>query len=430
MSDDRSRRPATMDAMVTPGQGMLRSAKVSVALAILLLGCGGGDGTGAGGSGGTGGGKGGAGAAGGSAGAGIAGTSGGGGTGGSVDTGGRGGSGATGGLAGTAGTGAAGSAGTGGAAGSAGTGGAAGSAGGSGAGGGTAGASGSSGGGTAGASGSGGSGGTAGASGSSGGGGTAGDAGGNGGGSGGTGARIVVEHGGGGGTGGGAGGGGTGGGGAGGCGGLKVDAETKTGTPTWTAQGWAVYVGPLGFASDPPATINAGFNAVWQPKHAFDDLANAFKSVVPHAPPYTTELSAGLTQANFQSTGCVPVSAFAAPSGLLISGLLIPAAGAPNGKSYEVSTSGPVINENALFIDADLIRNGVVIDPAFDSTYPSPATLYGDASLTGFRHMIINLGENTDFSGGASLDPGNYDFTIKITGKAGMTSQVLHFVVN
>ncbi|HMF39206.1 MAG TPA: hypothetical protein VKQ32_00865 [Polyangia bacterium] len=214
------------------------------------------------------------------------------------------------------------------------------------------------------------------------------------------------------------------------CAAPTIDAEIVTGTPAWTATRWAVYVAPLGYMTDPPTTTAASQAALWAPKHGYDAVQNLIKSLVPHAPPYDTELADGLAQTGYQDTGCVPASAFVAPSGVLISGMLIPSANAVNGTSFEVPTAGPVIPGGSLVFDADLIRNGVVIDPYFDSTYPDVATIYGDSTLTGFRHIIVNFGENTDFSAGATLSAGNYDFRIKISGPGGMTSQTIHFVVN
>jgi hypothetical protein len=379
---------------------MIKASRVSVVVFLVLAaGCSGGNGDG--GAAGTGGGAGGTGAAGtgGAAtgtGGGSAGTTGGGGVGG--------GTGGDGGVAGTAGGGTTGTAGgAGGVAGNAGrggggvAGGAGGVAGNAGRGGGVAGSSG-------------GAGGAAGAAGASGG------RGGRGGAGGGAGAAGAAGIG--------------GGGGAVSCAAPRIDPEVATGTPSWTATRWAVYVAPLGHATDPPTTTAASQIALWGSKHTYDAAMNVFKSAVPHAPPYTTELADGLAQAGFQDTGCVPASAFVAPSGVMISGMLIPSANAVNGTSFEVSTSGPVIAGSSLVFDADLSRNGVVIDPAFDSTYPSVGTIYGNANLTGFRHVLVNFGENDEWSGGATLAPGNYDFRIKISGPGGSTDQTIHFTVN
>jgi hypothetical protein len=208
-----------------------------------------------------------------------------------------------------------------------------------------------------------------------------------------------------------------------------VDPEQVTGTPNWTVVAWAVFVGPLGTINSPPGVIAASFSAVWAPKHAFDTAMNQFKSVVPHPPPYDGELSAGLAQTSFVNTGCVPAAAFQAPSGVLIAAILVPSATAPSGTSYEVSSSGPII-PGALTVDGDLLRNGVVIDPAFDSTSVTATALYG-TPYDGYRHLLFNFAENSDFSGGAALTAGNYAFRMKLSdGSGSATSQTVHFTVN
>ncbi len=215
------------------------------------------------------------------------------------------------------------------------------------------------------------------------------------------------------------------------CGAPTVDPEQVTGTPNWTAVAWAVFVAPLGTIDSPPATLAASESAVWAPKHVYDTGMNTFKSAVPHAPPYDGELAAGLAQTTFVNTGCFPASAFQAPSGVFVAGILVPSATAPTGSSYEVASDGPIIS-GELVVDGDLLRNGVVIDPAFDSTYPPAKTIYGGTvAYAGYRHMILNFAENSDFSGGAALTAGDYTFRVKISdGSGSSTSQLIHFTVN
>jgi hypothetical protein len=192
---------------------------------------------------------------------------------------------------------------------------------------------------------------------------------------------------------------------------------------------WAVFVAPLGTIDTPPASLNASFSAVWSPNHAYDTALNEFKSIVPHAPPYDGELAAGLAQTTFVNTGCLPASAFVAPSGVMISAILVPSATAPSGTSYEVPSPGPIIT-GTLGVDGDLLRNGVVIDPAFDTQYVKAAVLYG-TYYDGQRHVILNFAENSDFSGGAALTAGDYAFRVKINdASSGATSQTIHFTVN
>jgi hypothetical protein len=214
------------------------------------------------------------------------------------------------------------------------------------------------------------------------------------------------------------------------CGAPIVDPEQVTGSPNWTSVAWAVFVGPLGTANDSLTTLNATFSTVWKPNHAYDTGFDQFKSVVAHAPPYDGELASGLSQAGFASTGCVPASAFVAPSGVLISAILVPSATAPTGASFEVASPGPII-PGTLGVDGDLLRDGVVIDSAFDSQYVKAGALYGyTGAYDGHRHVILNFAENTDFSGGAALTAGDYAFRVKIgDGSGSMTSQTIHFTV-
>jgi hypothetical protein len=201
------------------------------------------------------------------------------------------------------------------------------------------------------------------------------------------------------------------------------------GKPNWTVVAWALFVAPFGKMSDPGTTLDASFSAVWAPNHAYDPGFNQFKSVVSHAPPYDGELLSGLAQTSFTNTGCVPASAFVPPSGVLWSAIMVPSASAPSGTSFEVSSPGPII-PGMFAVSGALIRDGLVVDPNWSSTYAAASKLYA-ANYDGFRHVILNFAENTDFSGGAALPAGNYAFKVYINdqGLSGSTTQTIHFTV-
>jgi hypothetical protein len=208
-----------------------------------------------------------------------------------------------------------------------------------------------------------------------------------------------------------------------------------TGTPSWTALSWAVYAAPVGTLANNGAEFTQTTTQVWSPDHVFDAAKNVIKSAVAHAPPYDSELPNGLTNAGFTNSGCFSASDWQAPGGIVVSTLLVPSATAPSDYSFETPTvSGPVIVISNLEVDADLFRNGTLVDPYFDSTYLKAAYVYDyqppfDVHAGGFRHLILNWGENDSFSGGATLGPGNYSFVVKISDFGNSTSQTISFQV-
>lgn len=214
-----------------------------------------------------------------------------------------------------------------------------------------------------------------------------------------------------------------------------VGAETVTGTPSWTASSWSVYAAPCGSVANNAYEFTQSTVKVWSPLHVLDSVKNTFKCAVAHAPPYTNELSDGLLAAGFQSSGCFLEKVWQAPSGLIVSTLLVASATAPMGVSFETpTTQAPIIDFSTLSIDADLYRDGVLIDPNFDSSYPKAAYVYDyqppfDTGSGGYRHLPLNFGENDSLSGGVALTPGNYSFVAKLSDGSNGTSQTVSFVI-
>jgi hypothetical protein len=214
-----------------------------------------------------------------------------------------------------------------------------------------------------------------------------------------------------------------------GCGAPTVDPEVITkGAPSWKLAELAIYHAPVGSTVDNGAEANQSLDAVFTPKHVFDTQLGLMKSAEPHDPPYDTEVATGLVQAGFQNSGCVSMADLVAPSGILISMNLVPSASAKTAKSFEQPGGGPVISFALLNIDGDLYQGTTLVDPNFDSAFPAAGAVYGDLSIGGYAHLLLNWGENQAVSPNP-LTPGSYSLQIALDDGSNATKDVVHFVV-
>ena len=152
-------------------------------------------------------------------------------------------------------------------------------------------------------------------------------------------------------------------------------------------------------------------NAVFGPNHAYDPLYNVTRAFTPHAGPYDRELEGGILRAGFRSTGCLRLSELAAPNGFAIAMNLVPSPTAAVRKSFEAPTAGPVMSFDALNIAGDLYIDGVLVDPGFDSEFPSAAKVYLDPTIEGYAHLFLVFAESTTY---APLRVGLYRFDVSL----------------
>jgi hypothetical protein len=197
--------------------------------------------------------------------------------------------------------------------------------------------------------------------------------------------------------------------------------------PTWASAGWQIVETPLGTADDGFAEASTAWSALW-PKHQLVPFGTGmtFAPNVQHAAPYDKEAEEGVLATGFPSGDHFTQASWAAPWGLTVTGVLVPTAQAPSGSSPDFD-SGPIIDTRVI-VDGDLYRNGVLVDPNFDSTIPLVSEVVTDKPFAGWSHVIVIFAESTTFVPG---DPGNYEFVFKLTAEGSGNGWVVHlpFVV-
>jgi hypothetical protein len=193
--------------------------------------------------------------------------------------------------------------------------------------------------------------------------------------------------------------------------GTLAFSENKSGDPAWKTAGWQLFSAPIGTQSDNFAEALNSWATIW-PEHAVLTLGSGqiiFGPKTPHAPPYDGEPAAGVAATDFPHGTYFPERSWTAPGGLLLSGVLIPTAGALTGSSTDFD-SGPIVTARVV-VTADLYQGQtlVALDPGF--TTPTLQDALPDAAFDGWSHVLINFAQSTQFIAGT---PGNYAFLVTL----------------
>ncbi|MCE9578229.1 MAG: hypothetical protein K8W52_34200 [Deltaproteobacteria bacterium] len=187
--------------------------------------------------------------------------------------------------------------------------------------------------------------------------------------------------------------------------GATVVTATKVGDPAWEVADLRLYSAPMGTTqtNDFSNTL-----ALMWPLHAIDTANNIIVPKTAHSG-YATEVSEGLVGQALDPGNRFRVDEWTIPAGLYLSGVVVPTASAPVGKSAD-GASGPIIpNAVTLDYDGDLLLGTTVVDPDFDAT--SPVATSVTTGVDGWSHLPLNFAENTEFIAGTA---GSYTFRIKI----------------
>lgn len=205
-----------------------------------------------------------------------------------------------------------------------------------------------------------------------------------------------------------------------------VEAEqVLSGTPDFKVVEAVVFAAPVGTTNNDP--MNLSLAAVEGPLHVYDPANLMFKAAQPHAGPYDNELLTGLAASPYKNSGCFVLSDLTSPNGIILSFNIVPSKTAPAGKSFERTTTGPVI-PSGLAVDGDLYVNGALVDPNFDGTLNKAIYVYNDNTLDGFAHLYASAGE-TQAASPKPLVAGSYRYEMKLSHDSGTTRDVVHFVV-
>jgi hypothetical protein len=172
--------------------------------------------------------------------------------------------------------------------------------------------------------------------------------------------------------------------------------------------------------ADVPVELTRVGNPIWSPTdfHLFTapaDTDETFFAVaemvlgpegVPTDPPYDNIISDNLASAGFQdATIFLPSDIDGQPSGIYFAYAVVPDPGA-TGSSPDFA-SGPIIPNRLypLTFDHDLLRNGVLVDPAvFDDQIPPLVGVDGDS------HELFLLEEDASFFPPGTVLPGNWEY--------------------
>ncbi|MBK7077485.1 MAG: hypothetical protein IPH44_34845 [Myxococcales bacterium] len=182
--------------------------------------------------------------------------------------------------------------------------------------------------------------------------------------------------------------------------GTTVVATTRVGDPRWETTGWQLAAVSSWAAAD----------GVWA-AHVFNSSVNAFGPGTPHAPPYDAEISDAMTRLGLDPGNVFFVDQWREPRNLVAFGVIVPSATAPSGSTADYA-SGPYIpGDLRLRVDGDLIIGGTVVDPDFDSDYPTYREIAPQLTVDGSSHLPLTFGESTMYIPG---DPGQYRLRVQL----------------
>ena len=190
---------------------------------------------------------------------------------------------------------------------------------------------------------------------------------------------------------------------------------TRIGSPTWEPVDPDLFAAPIG-------TLATGYSQFYQtqaailppPHYVLNTSIGEIVPGTPEAGPYTSDLSNGIHALGYKQGPDFNVSDFSNGSGIWVTFMIVPSAGAPTGSSPDFM-SGPIIpNLQFPLIQSGLtMRNGVAFDAAWSGQYTDVNQLLGlpKSTYAGFSHAPIFLAESSDF-GPAGVHPdGHYTST-------------------
>jgi hypothetical protein len=195
-----------------------------------------------------------------------------------------------------------------------------------------------------------------------------------------------------------------------------VYPQSPKGSPPWKIGQAVLFKGNM---PDNDAFL-ALVSDVVGPKHVRNAAMGVFRGAFAHDPPYETELGEMLAKTAYKNTGCLALSDLTAPSGFALLIMMTASPAATMGKSFEQPDGGPLAAIGNLQINGDLYANGVLVDDAFDSTFPKAVAAYdypATVTVEGWSHFLLLFGDNQAVSP-TPLPAGNYVFELRISSDA------------
>jgi hypothetical protein len=184
-----------------------------------------------------------------------------------------------------------------------------------------------------------------------------------------------------------------------------TSTATKVGDPAWELVDLALYSAPMGTTSTDD--FYDTLRAMW-PEHTVDVQNNV---IVPRAvhTGHDGEISNALAANGFEESAVFSVADWTIPNGLFLSGVVVPTSAAPLGKTADWENGHMIPDAVRIAYDTDLLRDGEVVDGAFDGTSPIASEI--TPGVEGWSHLPMNFAENTEFVDGAA---GSYEFRVKL----------------
>ncbi len=186
--------------------------------------------------------------------------------------------------------------------------------------------------------------------------------------------------------------------------GSTTFTATKEGSPLWAVEGFQT---AAVFGAIQPQT-----ERLWK-GHGFNTVANAFYPQKTHVGPYTTEPARRCMEYGWDTGDHFPFIDWSNAGGrsLAVFGVIVPSADAPIGSTRDY-LSGPMLPRTlALYVDADLYKDGALVDPDFDGAYPTLAQLDPSAPEAGSSHLPLTFAENQHYIPGT---PGTYRLHVHV----------------
>jgi len=195
---------------------------------------------------------------------------------------------------------------------------------------------------------------------------------------------------------------------------------SKIGHPIWKPVDFHVFTAAMGTADDNYAEFGQNqVNLLFPLRHqSCNELG--IGPGVPHHPPYTQEMEAGLDIMNFKDSQFFQVADFSPPNAVWAAWMTVPNFG-KTGSSPDFQ-SGPMI-PNKLFpihVAGETFRNNQLWDPYLGSfDVPALTTqLSCPFSVDGHSHFPVFYADNSSFGPGGPI-PGHYEYRITMMDATG-----------
>ncbi len=169
---------------------------------------------------------------------------------------------------------------------------------------------------------------------------------------------------------------------------------------------------------------SAGFSVV--DSHIYAAPTNSFPGLFPdHFPVrlphsgYDGEYAAGLAAQGYHQGDVFSVAEITDPSAIHLGFVVVPAASAPTGSSFDFN-SGPILPNASLpiVVQGDVYHNGVLFEAGPGAFF---LRLTGDANFDGRSHFIVNLWENSLYARPGLVDlSGDYEYRVSLRDTGGV----------